>query len=227
MITENYITLEMARRGVTPCIDVMQGDKYCRDLMIMPHWEGLQMFPDGNLTVLIMYSKPDGTGGTYDKLPDGQVAYVIDGNSIRVKLAPQVCTAPGLVKLSLALIDGETVVHTFVIHIKVHATPGINVKSEDYNNTDTSSGTGATPEQLAQIQKNAEGIERLTEDMEMLHQEVASWEAIKDGNTITVIFHMESGGLQTDVITLDDNGYPVSITTDGRVVTGVWEGFDE
>ena len=137
MITENYIALEMTRRSVTPCIDVMQDDKYCRDLCIALTWEGFQLILGANTTALIMYSKADGTGGTYDKLPDGQAAYIIDGNIIRVKLAPQVCTAPGLVRLSVALIDGENVIHTFVIHIKVHATPGINVKSEDYISTDT------------------------------------------------------------------------------------------
>lgn len=197
MITENYIALEMTRRGVTPCIDVMQDDKYCRDLMILPHWEGFQMIYDENLTALIMYSKPDGTGGSYDKLPDGQAAYAIESPAIRVKLAPQICTVPGLVKLSLALIDGKTVVHTFVIHIKVHATPGINVKSEDYNNTD------AAMKKMVNfaVTEGADG-------------------------TVTMVNTFEDGSTETIQIVPDANGNPGTLIYNGTVIPGTWTEAD-
>ena len=86
----------------------------------------------GSCTAQIFFSKPDGTGGAYDKLPDGSAAYANSGNEITVKLAPQVCTVPGDVRLAVALIDGDETLHTFVITLKVHKKPGLQAVSENY-----------------------------------------------------------------------------------------------
>ena len=197
MITENAIALEITRRGVTPCIDVMQDDKYCRDLLILLYWDGFQISPDEGLTARIMYSKPDGTGGTYDKLPDGRAAYAIESPAIRVKLAPQIFTVPGLVKLSVALIDGEAEIHTFVIHIKVHPTPGINVKSDDYINTD------ATVKKMVSfaVTEGADG-------------------------TVTMVNTFEDGSTETIQIVPDANGNPGTLIYNGTAIPGTWTEAD-
>ena len=134
MVTDHSIVADLNRCGVTPCIDVMQDDKYSRNVIFLLYQDNTAFTQLVGASAVIHYSKADGTGGTYNEMPNGEKAYSITGNSVLVKLAPQVCTVPGLVKLSVALISGESVLHTFVVHINVHPTPGINVKSEDYEN---------------------------------------------------------------------------------------------
>ena len=55
---------------------------------------------------------------------------------------------------------------------------------------------------------------------------LASWKAVKNGNTVTLTYTMESGKTHTDVITFNDYGYPLSIVADGKEIPGTWEGFD-
>lgn len=188
-----FAAIDLQRHGVTPCIDVMQDDKYSRTILFGLSTGGILLeLPDG-ITAVIHYSKPDGTGGVYDKLPNGEKAYAYASNSIMVKLAPQVCTVPGLVKLSVALHDGESVLHTFAIHINVHPTPGINVKSEDYVNADN-------------VQTKIIGID-VAEDA---------------AGVVTITNTLEGGGTDTIVITPDANGDPSTLTYNGTVIPISW-----
>ena len=134
MIITHFASINLAVRGVPPHVDVMQGDKYSRDILVALTEAGIDReIPEG-ATAIVYFAKPDGTGGSYDKLPDGSSACSFLANMVTVHLAPQVCTVAGLVKLSVCLMVDGTEMYTFPIHIHVHPTPGFNAKSEDYYN---------------------------------------------------------------------------------------------
>ncbi|MBQ8579351.1 MAG: hypothetical protein IJ448_01500 [Oscillospiraceae bacterium] len=126
------IKLDMARCGITPRIDAVQGDINTRYLELSLYDSGIAWKIPEAATVVIRFCKPDGTGGNYDALPNGDAAYTINGNTITVALAPQVCTVPGIVKLSVCLVNGDAELNTFAINIDVRKNPGLSVHSENY-----------------------------------------------------------------------------------------------
>lgn len=118
-----------------PCIVyAMQDDKYSRNLELTLYKGGVACAFASEVAAVVKYAKPDGTGGTYDTLPDDAdtPACTIDGNVVTVALAPQVCTVAGTVLLSVALAEGTTVLHTFPLRIEVVANPGLQVASQNY-----------------------------------------------------------------------------------------------
>ena len=135
MIATHKITMDLARNigKYIPPIDVMQDDKYSRDIEFTIKSDGSDLILS-NHTALIRFKKADGTGGNYDTLPDGRTAYTIEGNVVTVSLAPQVCTAVGKVELSVAIISssGKSYLHTFSVTLNVHKNPGLQPFSENY-----------------------------------------------------------------------------------------------
>lgn len=132
MTVTHKLTMDLNHRRFQPPVEVMQDDRYSRNLELTLTSEDTPwQIPDGT-TAVIGFAKSDGTGGSYDVLPDGSTAYVIDGNVITVALAPQVCTAPGLVRLTATLTGGDTQINTFSVDIHVHRNPGLEAVSQDY-----------------------------------------------------------------------------------------------
>ena len=133
MISTTKIEMDVSRNigKFVPCIDVVQDDRYSRNIEITVLSNGSPLSLDGT-RALIRYVKADGTGGNYDTLPDGSSAFTISGNVLTVALAPQVCTAVGIVKMVVAIISEEAYLHTFPLKIQVHRNPGLEVVSEDY-----------------------------------------------------------------------------------------------
>ena len=98
----------------------------------------------------------------------------------------------------------------------------------------TNPPAGLTEEQMAQLQANTEALEKLpvsiTEDgyTEIAGQRKAtSIRAVMEGNTVTITTIMQGDVTHTDVITLDENGYPVSIVADGVECAVEFVGFGE
>lgn len=54
---------------------------------------------------------------------------------------------------------------------------------------------------------------------------VKSYSVVRDGQTITMTLTLEDNTTDTHVLTLDENDYPVSITVNGKTITGEWSGF--
>ena len=50
---------------------------------------------------------------------------------------------------------------------------------------------------------------------------------VKADNTITVTVALQGDQTTTSIITLNADGYPIDVTTDGLACTLSWEGFDE
>lgn len=132
MIVTSKISMDLYRRGVTPRVDTVQDDKYSRNVEIALYAGGVALEMPEDTTALVRFAKPDSTGGTYDALPDGTAACSIGGNVVTVALAPQVCTTPGIVRLVVALISGDTQLHTFLFNVDVQPNPGLQVTSEGY-----------------------------------------------------------------------------------------------
>lgn len=132
IITHKLKPMDLAQKQNTGRVDVVQGDKYSRNIeFTFMYNESAWQIPDGT-TAIVRYKKPDATGGNYDTLPDGSTAYQISGNVLTVCLAPQVCTVPGIVQLSVGLIQGSAEINTFSINIVVQPNPGAIYQSEDY-----------------------------------------------------------------------------------------------
>ena len=132
IITHKLKPMDLAQKQSTGRVDVVQGDKYSRNIEFTFMYNGgAGQIPDGT-TAIVRYKKPDATGGNYDTLPDGSTAYQINGNVLAVCLAPQVCTVPGIVQLSVGLIQGSAEINTFSINIVVQPNPGAIYQSEDY-----------------------------------------------------------------------------------------------
>jgi len=134
MVITNTVRMDLALRDPTVTIPVVQDDKYSRNIQIQLYENGLPKEVPADISGIVRYSKPDGTGGNYDALPDGTPACKLSGSTITVALAPQVCTVPGKVRLVVALVDGDTELHTFQIHLEVQANPGLVAASDDYYN---------------------------------------------------------------------------------------------
>ena len=133
MITTHKVSMDLVDsigKYVLP-IDVMQADYYSRDIEFTLTSGGQTPDFTGN-TALICFEKSDGTGGNYDKMPDGTIAYRITKNVVKVSLAPQVLTAAGKVYLAVAIIAGNVKLHTFSVTLNVHKNPGLNPISTSY-----------------------------------------------------------------------------------------------
>ena len=134
MIVNHKIAMDLIRQGVPPRIDVMQDDKYSRNLEISLYENGVKFSPPENCTVLVRYSKPDGKDGAYDTLPDGTKAWSITENKVTVALAPQVCTTDGRVSLVVMLLYDKAELSCFEVQVDVHKNPRGVMASNRYVN---------------------------------------------------------------------------------------------
>lgn len=124
MIITNKLTMDLTSPNWIAAIDAVQEDRYCRNLEITLLCSGEAWTIPADASVQIRYSKPDGTGGVYDTLPDGSTAWQAEGNRLTAALAPQVLTAPGSVLVSVTLILGARQISSFAILIRVHPAVG-------------------------------------------------------------------------------------------------------
>lgn len=115
-------------------ITVMQADANTRIVEIHLSHDGAAWTIPGGVKAALGYRKPDGTAGLYDKLPDGTAGLSIAENRITVVLAPQVLTAPGLVRAAVTLLDSNSdQLSTFPFEIVVKDNPAAGtIVSENY-----------------------------------------------------------------------------------------------
>ncbi len=133
MIVTTKISMDLSNSALQSAIDVMQNDTYSRDLQIAL-LAGTAAIDLSQVTgVLIRYHKPDGTCGAYDTMPDGSCAWSIAGNAVTVRLAPQVCTAPGRVQLTVTLLLDEAQLSCFTLCLQVQPLPQGRMESRNYS----------------------------------------------------------------------------------------------
>lgn len=133
MIVTHKINMNLDKPGNTPRVDVMQGDAYTREIQFNLFSGGATWDIPNGTQVLVRFQKPDGTGGTYDALPDGTSASTISGNTVTVTLAPQVTTAAGIVFLAVTLVQGVQELTTFsmLVNVQGNTTAAVSA-SGDY-----------------------------------------------------------------------------------------------
>lgn len=134
MVVTHKLSLDLIRWHPSPRIDVMQDDKYSRDLQIRLFADGVAYCPPEGCSALIRYSKADCTGGAYDILPDGTRAWTICENVMTIRLAPQVCTKDGPVELVVTLFSGNSELNCFELELLVWKNPKGVYSSSRYVN---------------------------------------------------------------------------------------------
>lgn len=210
MIITSKIKMDLSVRSVTSRVNAVQDDKYSRNVEISLFDNFVAWEPPAGTAAIVRYRKSDGTGGNYDTLPDGTAAYSISGNVLTVALAPQVCTAPGRVKLAVGLICGDAEINTFSIDIDVQPNPGIDVVSEDYTNMRggvpasgwTSNMYLGTDENGNVVTKEApEGTGVTVTVIDLSNFENGTWTETVDGEIITHTVTFDASGRP---ITMDD-----------------------
>jgi hypothetical protein len=130
----NHIKYDIAKRGVPPVIDAVQGEFDSRIIELSIFANGYAFSVDGCVCSLA-FSKPDGMSGWYDTMPDGSTAYDVSGNVVSVKIAPQVLSVDGDVRAAIRIEtqDNEKRVTTFPFVISVSSDPANNApESENY-----------------------------------------------------------------------------------------------
>lgn len=129
----NQITMDLMHWKRQTPVDVVQDDRCCRAVEVTLTAGGQPWEIPGDVSVVIRYRKPDGTGGMYDTLPDGSRAWSAAGNLLTLELAPQVLTVAGSVGMTVSLIREEIQISTFLILLTVHGTSDwIQEASSDY-----------------------------------------------------------------------------------------------
>lgn len=129
------ISMDLLGNGAPAAVHAVQGDTNTRTLEIrLFAGENIWTIPEG-VGVLIRYSKSDGTGGTYDTLPDGANAVSIDGNRVRIALAQALLTTPGTAILQILLYQQAQILTSFHIYLHVHPAVGYEEEAPgDYGN---------------------------------------------------------------------------------------------
>lgn len=119
-------------------IHAKQFDALSRYATIRLTCGGKDWLPADGTTYAVQYTKPDGTKGMYDTLPDGQTTAVTAGTDtgstiLSVRFAPQMFTVPGKVRCSVAMLQSSGVkLQTFSFFVIVEESDVNGDTSEDY-----------------------------------------------------------------------------------------------
>ena len=125
--------MELTQNCSSHTIYAVQGDSYSRKLEVTLNENGEAWIIPKDCMVLIRYHKEDGKGGEYDTLPDESSAWNAEENILTLTLAPQVLTTPGIVILSVTLMQEHIQISTFSISICVEeAVHTTGEESEEY-----------------------------------------------------------------------------------------------
>ncbi|MBQ9167788.1 MAG: hypothetical protein IJX67_05195, partial [Oscillospiraceae bacterium] len=123
MIVNHKINMNLDRAGAMPRVDAVQGDANTREIQFTLFSGGQPWEIPSEAQVLVRFKKSDGTGGTYDTLPDGTAASIVSGNTVTVTLVPQVVTAAGTGTLAVTLVQGTQELTTFSVLVNVIKNP--------------------------------------------------------------------------------------------------------
>lgn len=124
------INMDLMIPGYPPVISGVQDDRYTRQLELSLTADHEVWAVPSGVSVLVCFSRADGTGGKYDVLPDGTKAWTVSGNVITVELAPQVLAVPGPVNLWISLLKQEVQLSTFAVVLNVQPKAGEQTGNE-------------------------------------------------------------------------------------------------
>lgn len=130
MIVTHKLTMDLVQRGRMPQINAVQGDSNTRVLELTLQAGGSAWTVPQEVGVLMRYSRPDGMGGSYDTLEDGQKAWSVSGGTLSVMLAPRMLEVPGCVFAQVELTQGNSSIATFMIEIIVERDPSAELLAD-------------------------------------------------------------------------------------------------
>lgn len=154
------INIDLQRPRAPIIVHAKQGDKLTRGVVVKLYNNGAAWtIPTEVTDVFVAFCKPDGKGGTYNKLPDNTTpACTKTGNTITAKFAPQVLTCAGLVRVDLKMVNAaEDVLKTFGFYVQVEEDAESGIKSEDYWKNATLAGLQAKIGDLKNLQTSEKG----------------------------------------------------------------------
>lgn len=154
------INIDLQRPRAPIIVHAKQGDKLTRGVVVKLYNNGTAWtIPTDVTDVFVAFCKPDGKGGTYNKLPDNTTpACTKTGNTITAKFAPQVLTCAGLVRVDLKMVNAaEDVLKTFGFYVQVEEDAESGIKSEDYWKNATLAGLQAKIGDLENLQTSEKG----------------------------------------------------------------------
>lgn len=135
MIIIHKLEMDMQQSREPELLRVVQGDANTRVLELRLYSGGEAWTIPEDVQVWMRYCKSDGTRGVYDTLPGGEPAWELAENVLRITLAPQMLTVPGLVLAQVELIRGVSTLATVAFRIGVERKVAAEaVQSEDYVN---------------------------------------------------------------------------------------------
>lgn len=201
------IRIDMQRTARMPEIYAKQGDACTRKVQISLSNGGISWSP-GKSDVAIRFCKSDGTGGIYDKLPDGTKAYAYPTtalNDVIITLAPEVLTCAGDVLVDVVFSDSAEVLATFsfVVHVQASPMAGIATSNSYYNYQSLADINRAIDEAKAAAAGSVKSVNGINPDA---------------NGGVTVPVGVTAVNRQTGSVTLPVNAYTTCSTAANYVV---------
>ena len=127
MVIKHKIKMDFTRPGMLPRVEAVQGDQFSRQLEIALFANGETWTVPEDATVVIRFSRSDGSGGTYDQV-EGKRVWAAEENLLTLELAPVMLLKAGPVMLAVDILKGNRKVTTFGIMLVVQ--PGVAFEEE-------------------------------------------------------------------------------------------------
>ncbi|MBE6948177.1 MAG: leucine-rich repeat domain-containing protein [Ruminococcaceae bacterium] len=136
MILTKEVTMNLNYWGSPIVMDALQGDSGRELIVHLLAGEEAWSVP-ADTSVMMRYVCGDGTGGTYDTLPDGSPAYALQDGAVTVSLIPQLFAVPGCTQLQITFVREDVQLSTFAMEIYVHAQVNTEAPAAEYINLAT------------------------------------------------------------------------------------------
>lgn len=135
MSVNQAVNLNLSTDIVPPVLKMVQNDSNSR-YIVASLWDGASAYDVGSASVMLRFTKPDGTGGMYDADEVGNVVDV-DGNVVTIPVAAQVLTVAGDVFAQVdiyGLSNSKLASFAFKIDVAASVYPDAQIISSDYYN---------------------------------------------------------------------------------------------
>lgn len=132
------ITLRFDAPNILTKLYAVQNDRLSRYISAELYTGAAAWSPPAGVGGAIRFRKPDGTSGFYDADENGNSAITFDGNRVKMYLAEQVLTVPGIVPMELNLYTaaGEKLTSfSWELNVKPSVLSDSAIESTDYYNT--------------------------------------------------------------------------------------------
>lgn len=133
MLLTKEVTMNLNYREAPIVVDALQGDTARALAVRFMQGESPWEIPV-DAEIFVQFQCSDGTGGTFDSLPDNTPAYSVNGQVLTVYFAPQVCAVAGCTKLQVTLLSGGAQISTFPVEVHVVEQVNGHAASGEYTN---------------------------------------------------------------------------------------------